>query len=168
MPTASFCSAAGKGLQSCSRPGRSDSYCSRKSAELLSCRNGGKGSSGGKGSGSKGKGKGSGSKGGKGKGIKDQEWYELETPGYFILYDDALDGHFIRDPNGVIHFVANEDQEQMEMEMEETSGGCSCDGEKEDPGYFDPITGEPIGTILEEPDASSTNCCACSCSHTHD
>ena len=140
MPSKSFCSAAGRGLHSCSRPGRSDAYCTRKSRELLSCR------------------RGTGNNTGTGNNdYEDHKWYELDTSGYYIYFDNALDGYFIRDPNEVIHFVANiNDQDYQDQDEKYYDNDPIVDG------YVDPVTGENIGFIKNKTCARTTSC---SCAH---
>jgi hypothetical protein len=144
MPSKSFCSAAGKGLGSCRLPGRSAAYCSRKSAELLSCKRGGSNTT-------------------------PNGWQALETEGYYIKQDDQLDGYFIRDPNGVIHFVSNEEAEETTYydpvtgkPTEKAKFDCVTGEPLQDPDdiYYDPVTGETIGGVKNQCEK-----CSCSCSH---
>jgi hypothetical protein len=124
MPSAKFCSAAGRGLESCRRSGRSAAYCSRKSDELRSCRkgSGSGGGSGGGGSGGGGGGGGSGgggSGGGGGGGIYDVEtvWEPLPQEGWYAMYDEANGGYYIRNPDGIITY--SYENENIEAQLDE-------------------------------------------------
>jgi hypothetical protein len=173
MPSKSFCSAAGKGLGSCRLPGRSAAYCSRKSAELLSCKksSGGGSKNNSSGGGSKNNSSGGGSKNntGGGSNTTPNGWQALETEGYYIKQDDQLDGYFIRDPNGVIHFVSNEEAEETTYydpvtgkPTEKAKFDCVTGEPLQDPDdiYYDPVTGETIGGVKNQCEK-----CSCSCSH---
>jgi hypothetical protein len=146
-----FCSQAGKGLQSCRQKGRSKAYCSKKSKELLSCRSGSTG---------KKKDKVYTSSGGgdpQGQDSDEQyydpntgemvvpmeyntnEWYPLETEGYFVMFDD--EGYYIRDPTEKITYT--EDDSEIYN------------------NNFTNASNESIGTIKESSSQSSQNACCC-------
>jgi hypothetical protein len=144
QPSSSFCSAAGKGLNSCKYGDKSQSYCTQKSQELLSCRDSGYGGGGGTGGGS-----------------STGKWETTDVEGYYVYHDTDLGGYYIRYPDGTTVFQYYDD---APIDNSSTAylddGSCPI-------GYYEntPTDGTmgcyPVYQI--EPDVSSTHNSSCSC-----